>query len=157
MRSDLSSFYCIIYTVQKGFSAIYFVMRIVEMGGGEIYIYIYENFAYKSLVRPILEYGVACQDLYSEGQLSAIDRLQNKADKFAQHSVGLDWKSFAQRRKISNMCAIFKASTCERAWKAIGDSLQAPSYLSKVDQYRKFRARNKEETSGNTPFEWVHY
>jgi hypothetical protein len=46
------------------------------------------------------------------------------------------------------MCAIYKASTCERAWKAVGDSLQAPSYLSKVDQYRKFRARKQRRDIG---------
>jgi len=32
MRSDLSRFYCIIYTLQKACSAIHFVMRIVKMG-----------------------------------------------------------------------------------------------------------------------------
>ena len=33
------------------------------------------------------------------------------------------------------MCALYKACTGERAWKAIGDRLQAPSYLSRVDYY----------------------
>jgi hypothetical protein len=36
-----------------------------------------------------------------------------------------------------------KAYTGERAWKAIGDRLQAPSYLSRVDHYWKIRARKK--------------
>ena len=39
------------------------------------------------------------------------------------------------------MCALFRVFTGERAWKAIGDRLQAPSYLSRVDCYRKIRAR----------------
>jgi len=43
------------------------------------------------------------------------------------------------------MCALYKAYTGERAWKVIGDRLQAPSYLSRVDHYWKTRAR-KERT-----------
>jgi hypothetical protein len=41
------------------------------------------------------------------------------------------------------MCALFKAYTGERAWKAIGDRLQAPSYLSRVDHNWKIRARKQ--------------
>jgi hypothetical protein len=32
-------------------------------------------------------------------------------------------QSLAQRRKIARMCALYKAYTGERAWKAIGDRL----------------------------------
>jgi len=39
-----------------------------------------------SLVRPILEYGAACWDPYREGQISALDRVQKKAAKFAHHT-----------------------------------------------------------------------
>ena len=39
--------------------------------------------AYKSLVRPILEYGAACWDPYREGQVNALDRVQNRAAIFA--------------------------------------------------------------------------
>jgi len=36
-----------------------------------------------------------------------------------------------------------KAYTGERAWKAIEDRLQAPSYLNRVDRYWKIRARKQ--------------
>ena len=36
-----------------------------------------------SLVHPILEYGAAWWDPYREGQISALDRVQKKAAKFA--------------------------------------------------------------------------
>ena len=49
----------------------------------------------------------------------------------------------AQRRKISRMCALFKAYKGERAWKTIKDSLRAPRYLSRVDHKWKIRARNQ--------------
>jgi hypothetical protein len=39
------------------------------------------------------------------------------------------------------MCALFKAYTGEWAWKAIGDRLQAPCYLSRVNHFWKIRAR----------------
>jgi hypothetical protein len=66
--------------------------------------------------------------------------VQKKVAKFAHHSSGLVWESLAQRRKTARICALFKAYIGERAWKAIGDRLQAPSYLSRVDHYRKIRA-----------------
>ena len=38
-----------------------------------------------SFVGPILEYGAACCDPYREGQITALDRVQKKAAKFAHH------------------------------------------------------------------------
>jgi hypothetical protein len=64
------------------------------------------------------------------------------------HTSGLVWESLAQRRKIARICTLFKAYTDERAWKAIGDRLQAPSYLSRVDHYRKIRARKRRTDIG---------
>jgi hypothetical protein len=99
-------------------------MRIVKRGNKNT-----KNLAYTSLVRPIFEYGAACWDPYRECQISALDRVQNKAAKFAYHSGVSDWKSLAQRRKLARMCALYKAYTSERAWKEIGDRLRAPSYM----------------------------
>jgi len=44
---------------------------------------------------------------------------------------------------IARICALYKAYTGDRAWRAIGDRLQAPSYMSRVDHYWKFRARKQ--------------
>jgi hypothetical protein len=81
-----------------------------------------KRLAYTSLVRPILEYGAACWDTYRECQISALARVQNKAAKFEHQSGDSNWGSLTQRRKITRMCALYKAYTGERAWKAIGDS-----------------------------------
>jgi hypothetical protein len=51
--------------------------------------------AYMSLVRPILEYGAACWDPYKEGQISALDRVQKKAAKFAHHTNNSNWETLA--------------------------------------------------------------
>ena len=70
-----------------------------------------------SFVRPILEYGAACWDPYREGQISALDRLQKKAAKFAHHTNNPNWENLASRPKLSRICALFKAYYGERAWK----------------------------------------
>ena len=94
-----------------------------------------KSLAYTSLIRPILEYGAACWDPCRECQISAFDRVQNRAANFAHLSRGSDWESLAQRRKIARMCALYKAYTGDRGWMAIGDRLQASSYLSRVDHH----------------------
>jgi len=50
------------------------------------------------------------------------------------------------------MCALYKAYTCERAWKAVGVRLQAPSYLSSVDHYWKIKARKQRTDIGKYSF-----
>jgi hypothetical protein len=135
------------YTVQKAWKALHFVMRIVKKGNKNT-----KSLAYTSLVRRVLEYGAACWDPYSEGHISALDRVQNKPAKFAHHSGGSDWESLAKRRKIARICALYKAYIGERAWKTIGDRLQAPSYLSRVDHHWKIRARKKRTDIGKYSF-----
>ena len=80
-------------------------------------------------MRPILEYGAACWGPYRECQISALDRVQNKTAKFVHHSGDSDRESLSQHRKAARICALYKAYTGERAWKAISDRLQAPNYL----------------------------
>ena len=79
-------------------------MRIVKKGNKNT-----KSLAYKSLVHPKPEYGAACWDPYRVCQISALDRVQNKAAKFAHHSGGSEWESVAQHRKIARMCVLYKA------------------------------------------------
>ena len=102
-----------------------------------------KSLAYISLVRPILEYGAACWDPYSEGQISALDRVQKKAAKFAHHTSSPNWETLASRRKLSRICALFKVYSRERAWKPIGDRLERPHYLSRVDHEGKLGVGGK--------------
>jgi hypothetical protein len=50
------------------------------------------------------------------------------------------------------MCALFKACKGERTWKPIGDRLQAPSYLSRVDHNWKIRAGRQRTDVGKYSF-----
>jgi len=105
-----------------------------------------------SLVRPILEYGVACWDPYRKGQITALDRIQKKAGKFAHHTNSSNWETLASRRKLSRICAVFKVCSGKRAWKDIGDRLQRPHYLSWVDHERKIRSRRQRTDIGEYSF-----
>jgi hypothetical protein len=87
----------------------------------------------------VIEYDAACWDPYRECQISALDRVQNKAAKFAHHTGDPVWEPLAQRRRTARMCALCKASNGERAWKDVGDRLQAPCYRRRVDHCPKIR------------------
>ena len=105
-----------------------------------------------SLVRLILEFGAACWDPYREGQISALDRVQKKAAKFAHHTNIPNWETLASRRKLSRICTLFKAYSGERAWKPIGDRLQRSHYLRRVDHERKIRTRRQRTDLGKYSF-----
>ena len=96
-----------------------------------------------SLVRTILEYGAAFWDPYREGQISALDRVQKNKTKFAHHTNIPNWENMTSRRKLSRICGLFKAYYGERAWKAIGDRLQRPHYVGRVDQEENWKRRQR--------------
>jgi hypothetical protein len=102
-------------------------------------------------VRPILEYGAACWDPYREGQIYALDRVQKKAAKFAYHMSESNWET-SQHRKIARICALFKAYCGERVWKFIGDRLQRPNYLSRIDHDWKIGNRRQRMDIGKYSF-----
>jgi len=116
LRSDLSWADQVNYTVKKAWKALHFPMRILKKGNSNT-----KSLAYMSFVRPILEYGAACWDPYREGQISALDRVQKKAAKFSHHTNSPNWETLASRRKLSRICALFKAYSWEPAWKPIDD------------------------------------
>ena len=140
LRSDLS-------WVDHGEKGLESTMRILKKGNSNT-----KSLAYMSLVCPILEYGAACWDPYREGQIRALDRVQKKAAKFAHHTNSPNWETLASRRKLSRICALFKAYSGERAWKPIGGRLQRPHYLSRVDHERKIRSRRQRKDIGKYSF-----
>ena len=103
-------------------------------------------------MRPVLEHWPACWDPYREGQINALDRVQKKATKFANHRKDSLWETLAQRREVARVCSLFKAYCRERAWKAIGDTLQGPCYLSRDNHDRKIRARKQRIDVGKYSF-----
>ena len=118
--------------VKKAWKALHFIMRILKKGNSST-----KSLAYTTLILPILEYGAVCWDPYMEGQIHALHRLKKKEAKFAYHTNEPNWETLSQCRKISRICALFKPYSGEWAWKAIGNRLQRPNYLSWVDHNRK--------------------
>jgi hypothetical protein len=133
--------------VKKAWKALHFIMRILKKGNSST-----KSLAYTTLVHPILEYGAACWDPYREGQIHALDRVQKKADKYAYHMSESNWETLSQRRKIARICALFKAYSGERAWRFIGDRLQRPNYLSRIDHDWKIRNRRQKTDIGKYSF-----
>jgi len=122
-------------------------MRVLRKGNSNK-----KSLAYKTLVFPILEYGSSCWDLYKEGHVCALDRVQKKAAKFANHTNDSVRENLAQSRMIAGVCALFKAWTGERAWKSIGNRLKGQCYLSRDTHDRKFRARKQRTHIGKYCF-----
>ena len=119
LRSDLSWADRVNYSVKKAWKALHFTMRILKKGNSNT-----RSLGYMSLVHMILEYGAACWDLYRKGQISVLDKVQKKAAKFAHHTNSLKWETLALHRKLSCLCALYKAYCGEQAWKAMGNRLK---------------------------------
>jgi hypothetical protein len=64
-----------------------------------------------------------------------LDRVQNKAAKFADHGNDSNQETLVQRRKINHISALFKSSTGERALKDVGQ------WFSKCAPRRPWEAR----------------
>jgi hypothetical protein len=126
------------YTVKKAWKALHFIKHLHKKGNSST-----KRLAYTALGRPILEYGAPCWDPYREGQIYALGRVQKKAAKFAYRTRESNWKTLSQRRKLSRVCALFKAYSGERAWKFLGERLQRPKYLSRIDHDWKTRNRRQ--------------
>ena len=104
LSSDLSWADQVNYTMKKAWKALYFTMRILKKDNSNT-----KSLAYMSLVLSILEYGAACWDPYTEGQIIALDMVLKKAAKFAHQTNNPKWKNLASRRKLSGICALFEA------------------------------------------------
>ncbi|PNF36743.1 hypothetical protein B7P43_G11575 [Cryptotermes secundus] len=76
----------------------------------------------------------------------------NYAAKFAHHKNDSNWETLTRHREIARICALFKAYTGERAWEAIGDRLERPCYLSRVDHDRKIISRKQKTDIGKYSF-----
>ena len=111
-----------------------------------------KRLTYTALVRPILEYVEVCWGPYREGQVSALNWVQKRAAKFANNINESVWETLAQRRLIPRICALSKAYTGGRAWKAIGDRLLKPRYQSRDNDNLKIRTRKQVTDVGKYSF-----
>ena len=134
------------YTAQKAWKALHFVMRVLKEGDRNT-----KRVAYKSLVRPNLEYGSACWDP-CRGQINALDRVEKKAAQFTYHTKDSDLETLVQHRMIARLCALFKAYSGEWAWKSMRDRLRGLYCLSRVDHVWEIGDRKQRTDIGNYSF-----
>ena len=89
---------------------------------------------------------------YREGQVSALNRVQKRAAKFANNNNESGWETLAQRRLIALIYALFKAYTGRWAYRTIGDRRLKQCYLSRGDHNRKIMARKQRTDVGKYSF-----
>ena len=93
LRSDLNWTDHVNCTAKEAWKALLFTMRVLKKGNSYT-----EYLAYRSLVRPILEYGAACWDPFREGHIKALDHVQQQRricksyERFELGNVGEGWK-----------------------------------------------------------------
>jgi len=75
-----------------------------------------------------------------------------RAARFARNANGPGWETLPLRRKLSRICALFKAYNGDRAWKTIGDRLKRPHYLSRADHGWKIRSMKQRTDIGKYSF-----
>jgi hypothetical protein len=78
--------------------------------------------------------------------------VQKRAAKFANNIKESGCETLAQRRLIARICALFKAYTEERAWKAIGNRFLKPCYLGRGDHNLKIRTMKQITDVGKYSF-----
>ncbi|CAB4016686.1 Hypothetical predicted protein, partial [Paramuricea clavata] len=77
--------------------------------------------AYKSLVRPTLEYASTAWDPYYKKDVAAVERVQRSAARFCLKNYDrtasvsamtkeLDWDTLETRRKHTRLCMMYKLS-----------------------------------------------
>jgi hypothetical protein len=93
-----------------------------------------------------------CWDPFREGQINALDRVQQQAAKLANLTNDWNWETLAQLRIIARIYALYQACSGEPAWKARDDRLQRPYYLSRVDHDWKIRNRRQRRNIGKHSF-----
>jgi len=110
-----------------------------------------KSLAYMSVVGLILEYRAACRDPFSKGQINVLDRVHKKVAKFVNITNESNWET-VQYRKIAHICALYEVCSGELAWKATGDRLLRPYYLSRVDHDWKIRNSRQRTEIGKYSF-----
>ncbi|KAJ4452158.1 hypothetical protein ANN_03676 [Periplaneta americana] len=150
----------IINSTKKASKALHFSMRILKKSNRRS-----NELAYKTLVRPIMEYGAVGWDPYRRNQIDSIEKVQRRAAKYVK--VGkrhgeeivkdLGWEFLESRRRKTRLTALFKAQTGHKAWTDINARLVTPSYLGREEQrlrvfenkvLRKILGAKRDEVTG---------
>ncbi|KAJ4451694.1 hypothetical protein ANN_03164 [Periplaneta americana] len=90
-------------TAGKAWRALHLVMRVLRKGSDKS-----KEIAYKSLVRPVMEYGAACWDPYRLEHIKTLEKIKKRALKCCRKNSPLKWDTLTDRRTRIRLCALFK-------------------------------------------------
>jgi hypothetical protein len=124
---------------KKGITSLNFVFR--QLNGVDIKI---KEHAYKSLIRPIMEYATSVWDPYRQGEIKEVEKVQRlAARRVTGHTMKwhmeknkkgdevkvfvkpselvkqLEWDSLEKRRKEDRLCNYFRAMQGRGGWKEL--------------------------------------
>jgi hypothetical protein len=135
----------------RALNSLNFVMR--NLQGSKMNVKIQ---AYKTLIRPILEYGGAIWDPYTEQNTHKIERVQRIAvrrvtgkmkkwrmernqkglvekvyESPTQMMKELEWTTLQHRRQVSRLCNLYRAVSCNHGWEEIKLNIRGVSGSSR--------------------------
>ncbi|KAJ4426821.1 hypothetical protein ANN_26620 [Periplaneta americana] len=135
-------------TAGKAWRALHFVMRVLRKGSDKS-----KEIAYKSLVRPVMEYGAACWDPYRLEHIKTLEKIKKRALKCCRKNSPFKWDTLTDRRTRIRLCALFKTYRGEHAWRETKKNrLQPPNYSSRNDHSYKLRERRQRTDTGKFSF-----
>ena len=110
--------------------------------------------AYKTLVRPIVEYGSSVWDPHETGLIRKLEGVQRKAARYVvgnhrkMESVSkmlahLKWESLGSRRKTIRLAGMYKAWNYGEGWDELRSRFKIPGYVGRGNHCLKIKEREQ--------------
>jgi hypothetical protein len=117
--------------IKKGMKRLHFVMRNLRGSNVEA-----KEMAYKSIVRPLMEYGSVVWDPAQQELKHSVEMIQRRAVRKVLSKYGrrysptdmleeLKWESLECRRKTAKLATLYKITAGKEAWAELADGLAA--------------------------------
>lgn len=156
---------------KKGFRSLNFVMRTLKGASRDL-----KGHAYKTLVRPTMEYAGAVWDPYKKGEVEGLEAVQKRAARrvtrkgnvWKEEEINgrivrkyesvtkivqeLGWEKLQDRRRDDRMIKTYKTARNYEGWRELNSNLRRPNYLARGDHQWKFERENWSTDAGKYSF-----
>ena len=133
----------------KAYKNLHFVMRNLRRSGKGV-----RERAYKSLVRPIVEYATSVWDPHETGLQKKLEGVQRKAARYVNRKYGKDesvskmldelgWESLSSRRRTFRLAGVYNAWNCKDGWEELRARFHTPNYRGRGDHSLKIKEREQ--------------